>query len=397
MRRPRTLPAPSFALLALLAACSPRPETAANNEPQTETSPGTPAAVADAKQGTNDGAAKPVGEALAKAEPSDGAEPTPEPTPAAADPLAPLSDEVRERFVGLPQDPKPEELIRNSHYWISNELNQHIWYEHVHDLGGAYLGVGTDQNYMLAGWAKSDLVVVVDFDASIADLHQVYGLFFTEAETVDDFYQRWSPAREAEGLALIDERYAERPDVAKIRKAYKIARQLVWARLRIVRKAYEKRDIPTFVTDQAQYDHIRTLWRNGRVFALRGDFTANETMVALGKAMSDSGLSFNVIYLSNVEQYVDYTPEWRRNFMGLPVGEKGVVVRTLGWGAFGFAEGEKYHYNVQEAPKFLEWLATSRVKNLPTMLYYRTKTDVVGLSLLDGEVKPSKKPPEIAE
>ena len=427
MRRPRTLRAsiPSgdtpvarripaaVALLAMLAACSPRPleppsprlETATNNEPPTETSPGertgAPAKVADGKGGAGEDAGKAAPtEALAKVEPSaagaaEDAEPTAE--PAAADPLAPLPEEVRQRFASLPSDPKPDELIRNSHYWISNELNQHLWYEHVKDLGGAYLGVGTDQNYMLAGWAKSELVVVVDFDAAIADLHQVYGLFFDVAETPDDFYQRWSPAREAEGLALIDERLADRPDLKQIRKAYKIARQLVWARLRIVRKAYEKRDLPTFATDQAQYDHVRTLWRNGRVFAVRGDFTANETLVAVGKAMRDSNLAFNVIYLSNVEQYVDYTPEWRRNFIGLPVGEKGVVVRTLGWGAFGFAEGEKYHYNVQDAPKFLEWLATSRVKNLPNMLYYRTKTDQVGLSLLDGEVRPSKKPPEIAE
>jgi hypothetical protein len=401
VRTPGILRAPQAALLlAALTACSQRPETATNNEPPTEATPGErgsePAKLADAKAGDAGGTKASPTETLAKAEPSD-AEPA-EPEPAAeADPLAPLPEEVRERFASLPSDPKPDELIRNSHYWISNELNQHIWHEHVKDLGGAYLGVGTDQNYMLAGWAKSDLVVVVDFDSAIADLHQVYGLFFQEAETYDDFYQRWSPAREAEGLALIDERYAERPDLKQIRKSYKIARQLVWARLRIVRKAYEKRDLPTFVTDQGQYDHIRTLWRNGRVFAVRGDFTANETMVAVGKAMRDSNLAFNVIYLSNVEQYVDYTPEWRRNFTGLPVGEKGVVVRTLGWGAFGFAEGEKYHYNVQEAPKFLEWLATSRVKNLPNMLYYRTKTDVVGLSLLDGEVKPSKKPPEIAE
>jgi hypothetical protein len=381
-------------LLVALAACSPRPETATNNEPPAEASAAAPAAVDPAKAvGASEAAPS---QTLAKAEPTEGTKAEPEPTPA-ADPLAPLPDEVRERFASLPEDPKPDELIRNSHYWISNELNQHIWHEHVADLGGAYLGVGTDQNYMLAGWAKSDLVVVVDFDSAIADLHQAYGLFFVEAETYEDFYQRWSPAREAEGLALIDERLADRPNVAKIRKAYKIARQLVWARLRIIRKAYEKRDLPTFVTDQAQYDHVRTLWRNGRVFAVRGDFTANETMVAIGKAMRDSGLAFNVIYLSNVEQYVDYTPEWRRNFVGLPVGDKGVVVRTLGWGAFGFAEGEKYHYNVQQAPKFLEWLRTSRVKNLPNMLYYRTKTDVVGLSLLDGEVKPSKKPPVIAE
>lgn len=397
MRRPRTLRAPSFALLALVTACSPRPETAANNEPPTEVSPGAPTAAPSKVAVTtpDEGAAKaPPSDALAEAEPTP---PPVEPEPA-ADPLAPLPDEVRERFASLPEDPKPDELIRNSHYWISNERNLQLWYEHVKDLGGAYLGVGTDQNYMLAGWAKADLVVVVDFDAAIADLHQVYGLFFDAAETYEDFTQRWSPAREDEGLALIDERLADHPDLKNIRKAYKIARQLVWARFRIIRKAYEKTDIPTFVTDQGQYDHVRTLWRNGRVFARRGDFTANATMVAIGKAMKDSGFAFNVIYLSNVEQYVDYTPEWRRNFIGLPVGEKGVVVRTLGWGGFGFVdEAEKYHYNVQPAPKFLAWLEQSRVKNLPTMLHYRTKTGTQGLSLLDGEVKVSKKPPVIAE
>src|SRR5690606_20098978 len=106
---------------------------------------------------------------LAKAETA-----TPAPAePEAVDPLGPLPDEVRARFEGLPRDPKPDALVRNSHYWISNELNQDLWYEHVADLGGAYLGVGTDQNYLLAGWAKSDLVVVVDFDEAIADLHQV--------------------------------------------------------------------------------------------------------------------------------------------------------------------------------------------------------------------------------
>ncbi|MCX4248064.1 LIC_10091 family protein [Paraliomyxa miuraensis] len=377
--------------LALSAACSPRPDTATQNEPPT----GASEAVADPEPAK--AAAQPAALAKADAVEDDDVvaiEDEPEPV---VDPLGPVSDEIRERFSNLPRDPKPDELIRNSHYWISNELNQDLWHEHIAELGGAYLGVGTDQNYLLAAWAKSDFMVVVDFDAAIADLHQVYLLFFDEAETYEDFFQRWSPEREEEGLALIDEKLGERPDHKNIRKSYKIARQLVWARLRKVRKIYPERGIATFVSDQAQYDHIRKLTRSGRVYALRGDFTANETMVAVGKAMNESGLSFNVIYLSNVEQYVDYTPQWRRNFIGLPVGEKSVVVRTLGWGAFGFAPDEEYHYNVQPAPKFQEWLATSRVTNLPRMLHFRTKTDVQGLSLLDGEVKPSKNPPVVAE
>lgn len=389
----RALLSPS--VLLLLAACS-RPETASQNEPPTGDSPNEEVA-AEA-----DGAAKEVAEAGGAADEvahADGAKPAAlaEPEPEQLDPLAPLPPEVYERFAGLPRDPKPDSLIRNSHYWISNEINQQLWHEHIADKGGAYLGVGTDQNYMLAGWAKSDLIVVVDFDIYIVDLHRVYALFFEEAETFEDFLQRWSPEREEEGLALIDERYQDREDYDRVRKAYKVARQLVWARLRNVRKAYDKLGIPTFISDQEQYDHIRTLARNGRIFAVRGDFTADETMVAVGKAMTDSDLAFNVIYLSNVEQYIDYTPEFRRNFIGLPVGDEGVVVRTLGWSAFGFAEGEEYHYNVQPAPKFLEWLEKSRVKNLPNMLHFRTKVDTVGLSLLDGEVRVSKRPPEVAE
>lgn len=399
MRRPKDPRAVVSALLspwalALVAACSPRPEGATDEPPGDA-----PVAAAPSVHNAQPDA-EAVESAPAEAEPTlaKTAEPEPakavEPEPGPYDPLPP---EVYERFANIPRDPKPDELIRNSHYWISNEKNQQLWHEHLVDKGGAYLGVGTDQNYMLAGWARSDLIVVVDFDIYVIDLHRVYALFFEEAETFEDFLLRWSPDREEEGLALIDERYSERPDYTRVRKAYKIARQLVWARLRNVRKTYEKLGIPTFVSDQEQYDHIRTLSRNGRIFAVRGDFTANETMVAVRKAMEDSAQDFHVIYLSNVEQYIDYTPEFRRNLGLLPVSDDGVIVRTLGWGAFGFAPEEEYHYNVQPLPKFTEWLQKSRVKNLPNMLYFRTRTDVEGLSLLDGNVKVSKRPPTIAQ
>ena len=391
MSRPIVRPTMSaFLPWMLLLACSSRPEAAPDdNDPPTGDSP-----VAAKEEA--DPAPSPEATEVTHADTAAKVEVEPEPEPEAG-PYDPLPEEVHERFANLPRDPKPDALIRNSHYWISNELNQQLWHEHLEGLGGAYLGVGTDQNYMLAGWAKSDLIVIVDFDIYIIDLHRVYALFFEEAETYEDFLQRWSPESEEAMLALIDERYSERDDYERVRKAYKVARQLVWARLRNVKKAYDKRGIATFVSDQEQYEHIRTLSRNGRIFAVRGDFTADETMVAVRKAMEDSGFEFSVIYLSNVEQYIDYTPEVRRNLGQLPVADDGVVVRTLGWSAFGFAEGEEYHYNVQSAPKFTDWLTTSRVKNLPNMLYYRTKVDTQGLSLLDGDAKPSKRPPTIAE
>ena len=57
-------------------------------------------------------------------------------------------------FDALEADEAPEEITRNSHYVISNELNHHLFRPHVQDLGGVLVGVGSDQLYLIAGWMK---------------------------------------------------------------------------------------------------------------------------------------------------------------------------------------------------------------------------------------------------
>lgn len=384
--------APLLTAIWLAAACGPKQPTSELQPPdETAAAPSPAPAPAQPEESVAPEVAD-AGQAGAPHSPAP--EATPEPS---ADPLAPLPEEVRSRFASLPSDPKPEQLIRNSHYWISNESSHYLWLDRVKELGGAFLGVGTDQNYLLAGWAKSELIVVVDFDKAIINLHMAYALLFDKAETPDEFFELWKSEREAEVLGWIEERYADHPDYEQIRKAFKVARQIVYARLRRTRKQYEERGTPTFITDQAQYDHVRTLWQNGRVFAVRGDFTKDETMVALAKALDESKMTLKVIYLSNVEQYFDFTPEYRRNMINLPIDADSVVVRTLGWRGFGLIPGETYHYNLQPARLFAGWLEKSRVTNLPRMMYYTTKTKTHGYSILERDPLVSKRPPEIAE
>jgi hypothetical protein len=314
-----------------------------------------------------------------------------------ADPLGPLPAAHRKLFENLPRDPKPEGLVRNSHYWVSNEFSHFLWRDEIKDKGGAYLGVGTDQNFLLAGWARSELIVIVDFDLAIIHLHRAYASMFERAKTPDELIAFWSSDSEDRVNAILDEDYAGSEELDAIKRAYRVGRASVSARLRGVKKRYSERGVPTFLTDQDEYDHIRKLWQNGRVYAVRGDYTANNTLVAVGKALEEADFELEVFYLSNVEQYIEYTPEVRRNILGLPFADDSVVLRTLGWKGFGVVEGETYHYALQPGQNFIGWLRKSRINEFPKLLYFRTKTDVEGYSKIEREPKVSKRPPEIAE
>ena len=49
------------------------------------------------------------------------------------------------------------------------------------------MGVGTDQNYLIAGWSRPEVLVLMDFDQVVVDLHRVYQLAFLHAESPEAF------------------------------------------------------------------------------------------------------------------------------------------------------------------------------------------------------------------
>jgi len=297
-------------------------------------------------------------------------------------PLAPLPPEVRDQLAAIRPDPAPKHLVRDTHYWISNEQSHFLWHDVVEGKGGTLLGVATDQNYMLAGWARSELLVLMDFDAAVVDLHRVYGVLFRRASSPSEFLAMWSAERAAEVERwLRADLPADRLDDALA--AHASARELVEARLRAVDRQYRARGLATFLSDDAQFRHVQTLWRNGRVVAVRGDLTAEHTMADLGAALTAADLPIGVLYLSNAEQYFRYGASFRRNVRGLPMAPDGVVLRTHGWIQFRYVADEDYHYNHQPAPLFAEWMAKGRAWGVAAMLEARTKTKVRGVSVLD--------------
>lgn len=295
----------------------------------------------------------------------------------------------------LRSDPRPAALVRNSHYWISNEHSHHLWREAIDHAGGALVGVGTDQNYLLAGWARSSVIVALDFDEAITRLHRVYGLLFVTCPTPADFLHAWTEEGEAGVLAAL----AALPDADERRgleRVYRHARRFVLVRLRRTLGDHRERGIPTFLDDAEQYAHLRRLWSSGRVWAVTGDLRGDRAVSDTAAALHAANEQIGVLYLSNAEQYFDYDPSFRRNILALPFAEHGVVLRTLGWGMHGFVAGEEYHYNLQPGRNFAQWMARSRVKAVGYLLKHKDAGAVAGASVLARPAEAARTPPQVA-
>jgi hypothetical protein len=314
------------------------------------------------------------------------------PTDARAADLAPIDPALAAALAAVPSDPEPDALTRDTHYWVCNEDALDLFEPHIRGLGGALIGVGTDQNFVFAGWAKTELLVLMDFDQSIGDLHRGYRAAFETAESPQAFLALWSRESLPQMQAAITAMYPDTATQKRVQRAFKTARGGVLRRLEHTLKFAGKKGLRTFLDDPDQYAHVRALWKAGRVSIHRGDLTKRGTLQAIGQALRAHGQLVRIFYPSNAEQYFDYGPAYRENLRALPIDARSVVIRTLGWGElFGRADGT-YHYTVQPTSNFLEWLADPKVKHAGRMLRFRTPSEVEGFSQMTQRPGPDARP-----
>lgn len=292
-------------------------------------------------------------------------------------------------FTNITRDPRPKSITRNAHYVISNESHPWLFQPALEAAnGGVMVGVGADQMYVYAGWSKPQVLIPMDFDQVIVDLHFVYGAFYKQATTPQALIDMWSgkKATMKAARALLSEAYKADPKhVKRVLQAYRLGQRLVHGRLNRLVKMMKKNKTAFFLNDQAQFDHIRKLWVQGRVFPIRGDLTADLAMASIAKAAKDAGLPIRALYMSNAEQYFNWTKNFRSNIAGLPFDDKSTIVRT-------FPDGQRsYYYYVQNGKNFQRWVASPRYRKTFGMLrFYRTKGKHPRFYTVEKEPKPPK-------
>lgn len=223
--------------------------------------------------------------------------------------LAPPADLRAQWFVEPVDEPLPAAA---AHYLVGNEARHDVFFPAIADRGGAYLGVGGDQNYTLIAVAGSELAFLLDHDPLIAALHRELGRRIVAAA---------DPA--ALLRALVDPADPPPPALARSWPA------LVAHLGRVAARRHDGRPT-TWLSDPVLYARLRERWRGGAIRVVVGDLAGDLAMPTIAAAAASRGRPFAVVYLSNAEEGVAASDRLAANLRGLPRTAEAALLRTSG-------------------------------------------------------------------
>ena len=275
---------------------------------------------------------------------------------------SPAEPRETEAFKAIRPDPPPKRLILNLHFLVSNEKHLNFFHKFIpKKKGGLFIGVGTDQNFVFAGWIRPQRVVVVDFDQWVVDLFDIYAIAFARAADPAAFIELWSAGKRKQMRSWIKERWPEARKQKLMLKIFKTARNKVFGRLNHLLKHHKKTGTPCFLNDLDQYRYIVSMFASGRWHAVRGDFKGKRTFSDIASTARKFGLVTRVFYLSNVEDYLSYTDQYKANIQGVPTDAETMTLRTS---VHKYKKQYVWAYIPQLASEYKEWLALPGVQKL---------------------------------
>jgi hypothetical protein len=276
------------------------------------------------------------------------------------------------------------------HFPASNERRIDLYMPYISNLGGAYLGVGTDQNFTLLAWSGAEYAWLMDVDLVAVYVNRIHLYFFELASSYGDFLSLWKSENRNASFKLIMDRFGKFPDFALYRFAWDIAQknQAVEKRLKNFELMTDRYGFLSFHNRPADYRHIRELVLKKRIHAVAGNLLGNKTMAAVAVAARKLNIPVRVFYTSNAEDYFSYLQQARNNVLLLPADSKSYIIRTVQKKAWNDPGVDNYpdnvfHYNIQPLHNFQEWMMVQKRFSVFEMLKHREKLSVSGLSIIN--------------
>ncbi len=242
--------------------------------------------------------------------------------------------------------------------------------------GGAYVGVGPEQNFSYIAKIRPEIAFVVDIRREMLIQHLMYKAIFHHARDRAAFMALlFSKEASDSGRSLADlldaiaagaathERFTA--NLATIRETIEIAFQFPLApseaqSLEHVYRAFWQagpaisygpgfarlRDLllesdldgkqASFLANEADYAFVRSLHQDNRVIPLVGDFAGASALAGVAEFLAQQGIALSAFYTSNVEEYLfqDRTfGKFADNVGKFAISDRSVFVRSLrgGW------------------------------------------------------------------
>ncbi len=281
----------------------------------------------------------------------------------------PLPPDMRSAFYGSPEDPPTPFLYGVSparagvHYTASNEWHIDLYTNAITNVGGGFVGVGSDQCWLLIGWQRPERAWLIDYDPHVRDMHRLYTAFFIMSPDYATFRRLWDIDVNPTVKKVLETIWPSTSIQAELFMRYLANRHRVRKRLDGLRENMGAIGRKTFMTDVETFNWTRNFVAEGRTRALVGDLFGGEAMRGLSEVARAQGIPIRVFYVSNVEQYRNYDANFRENIQALPHDDKSLVLRTmLTWSLNG-----DYRYVAQPLANFKAWVARPETVGLQWM------------------------------
>lgn len=309
------------------------------------------------------------------------APPSSAPAPAAplasvepAAPAAPSPREFTAQFSGFSEG---DRYFFSDNY-ISNETSYLQVADELEPRGGAYVGVGPEQNFTYIARTRPEVAYIVDIRRGNALLHLMYKGIFHAAKNRSEFVARLvgregaleetpgaslaqvleagagSPASDAEFervhaplLHYIQKDLGVRlsaKDLETLRDTHSaFFKQRLDLRFELHQKngrhypslgellqAKSASGTGSFLAQAADYEFLRQMQERHQIVPIVGDFAGDQALAKLAEELERRKLTVSVFYTSNVEQYLMEPETWKRwvrNVEALPTNAESVFVR----------------------------------------------------------------------
>lgn len=320
------------------------------------------------------------------ASPAASAQPPEPKAPAVASPraehtLRPLEIPFRKLVDGLSE----HDAYYFSHNYVSNEtayLQTAPQLPNVVKPGGAFVGVGPEQNFSYIALTRPDVAFVVDIRRRNMLLHLLYKAVFQEATTRSHFLAvllgrpydvTGEPGDDATVEQVIahatrqprsQEHFEELHRRLRQRITDEYGFQLAYTDRLAVKEALQefydkqldirfelhvksKRDYPTlrtlltvadpsgaqtsFLASEASFRFVQKMQRENRVIPVVGDFAGDKALPGIARFLEDNDLVLHTFYVSNVEEYLlqdNKWDKWVRNVRAFRIDDESVFIRS---------------------------------------------------------------------
>ncbi|HWN98458.1 MAG TPA: hypothetical protein VNS63_04240 [Blastocatellia bacterium] len=248
--------------------------------------------------------------------------------------------------------------------------------------GGAYIGVGPEQNFTYIAKVRPRIAFILDIRRQAVIQHLMYKALFQLSPTPAEFLSHWlSRALAKDGppataslnevvayftrVPADDQTYVK--NLAAIRKAIREDFQFPLSpqdqsSLESIYKSFRDEGLETafrlpgwtdgefptlkevilqpdqngklgnFLASREDYEFVRNLQSKNLIIPVVGDFGGKKALVAIGDYLRKSGLTVTAFYLSNVEQYLFEDGSFvafANNVRKLPLTDKSLFIRWV--------------------------------------------------------------------